>query len=98
MLKQAAATALMVFATAPSQAQDQNCGPREAIVARLADGFGEGQQMIGLAANGAIIEVFGNPETGSWTLLLSRADGISCLMAAGEYFQNIAQQPQGTVY
>jgi hypothetical protein len=30
-----------------------------------------------------LVELFASPETGSWTILVTRPDGVTCLLAAG---------------
>ncbi|MCB6178518.1 hypothetical protein LHP98_10280 [Rhodobacter sp. Har01] len=75
----------VILATQMVQAQAQ-CGPREAMVAQLAERYGETQQALGLAS-AAVMELFASAETGTWTLTLTSPDGTMCLMAAGQAFQ-----------
>jgi len=78
-------SAAMLFgmaATAPP-AHAQSCAPRDRIVERLADTFGEGLAAGGLQSAQQVIEVWAAPETGTWTVLVSRADGIACVLATG---------------
>jgi hypothetical protein len=76
------------FALKPAQAQTTPCATHEAIVAHLASEFGETRQSIGLAADNSVVEVFASEETGSWTITMTTADGPTCLVAAGQAFQN----------
>lgn len=69
------------FFIAPAQAQGV-CGPRDNIVKRLADGHQEARYAMGLAANGSLVEVFVAP-SGSWTILVTRPGGPSCVAGAG---------------
>ena len=75
----------------------QNCGPREAVVQRLAEGYGETRQAIGLAAQGAVLEVFASQSSGSWTITVTFPNGATCLVASGEAYQALAETlpPQG---
>ena len=57
-----------VMTTAASAQQTRNCGPRELVVSRLAEGYGETRQSMGLGANNAVIEVL---------LRMNRAHGRS---------------------
>ena len=84
--------ALAAAAAAPAQAQSRNCGPHGAVTAHLAERFSESRQMIGLGANNQIVEVYASPESGSWTILVSRPDGLACIVAAGENFE-MTQDP-----
>ncbi|KNG94384.1 hypothetical protein [Pseudaestuariivita atlantica] len=78
-------------AAAPALAQTRNCAPRDAVVDRLADRFGETRQSIGLGANNAVVEVFASEETGTWTITVTMPNGISCLVASGQAFEAVAE-------
>lgn len=77
----------------------QGCAPRDAVVSRLADRFGEVPQSIGLTTNNHMIEVFAAPETGSWTITVTTAGGLTCLLASGQAWEAVppaATAGQGT--
>jgi hypothetical protein len=38
----------------------------------------------GIAASGNILEVFAAPDGGSWTIIVTRPDGMSSVIAEGE--------------
>ncbi len=42
---------------------------------------------MGLAEGRGVVELYASEETGSWTILMTRPQGIACLMAAGQAFQ-----------
>lgn len=73
--------------TDPALPQDTNCAPREKVVARLAERFGEARQSRGLSSGQALVELFASPETGTWTIVVTRPDGLTCLLAAGHSIQ-----------
>ena len=77
------ATAGLVAATAAPAAAQGNCAPRDVIVERLAGGYGEVFSGGGLQSDEAIYEVWTSEADGTWTILLTRSDGTSCIMAAG---------------
>lgn len=74
------------------EAQTRNCGPRALVVDRLAEGYGETRQSIGLGANNAVVEVFASEETGTWTILVTSPAGVSCLVASGQSFENLSEE------
>lgn len=89
MFKRAISAALIFGAAAigpPAFAQQaqSSCGERDRIVASLQQKHGETVTGVGLAGGAAVIELWSSPETGSWTLLMTRPDGRACLMAAGQ--------------
>ncbi|MCG6558662.1 hypothetical protein MB818_10645 [Ruegeria sp. 1NDH52C] len=69
----------------------QSCAARAAIVDRLQQKYSERLAAGGLQplSDGAsVIELWASSETGTFTVLLTRATGISCIVAAGtDYFQ-----------
>ncbi len=72
-----------LLAATQAEAQGRNCGPHGAVTAHLAEKFNESRTMMGLAANQMVIEVFVNAESGSWTIIVTRPDGVTCLVASG---------------
>ncbi len=92
-------SAMFVFGAASlAHAQGtRNCAPRDAVVERLANHFGETRQSMGLGSNNAVMEVFASLETGSWTITVTLASGITCLVASGQAFEEMAEAlpPQG---
>lgn len=81
------ALALSLFA---STAGAVTCAPRDHVIGRLAEKYGETRQGVGLTSSGAMLEVFANDVTGSWTIALSKATGIMCLIASGQSFEWVA--------
>ncbi len=60
------------------------CGPRPVMVKHLSDNYGESQSFLGIVQPGVAVEIFVNRETQTWTVLMSRIDGVSCGMAGGK--------------
>lgn len=56
--------------------------------------LGESRVMAGLSNNGAIIEIWAAP-TGSWTVLMSMPDGVSCVMDVGQAYLSFPFEPAG---
>ena len=55
--------------------------------------YNEHPVSMGLAFNGAVIEVFLNSDTGTFTIVATRPSGLSCLVAAGEGWQDVEPKP-----
>ena len=66
--------------TAHAQA---SCAPRDSLIERLASGYGEALAAGGLQSETRVIEIYAAPETGTWTVVMTQADGLSCIMASG---------------
>lgn len=85
--------ALIVILTVTSTSAQarQNCGPRDVVVERLATGYGETRQSMGLGTNNQVIEVFASDESGSWTITVTMPSGVTCLVASGQAFEELAE-------
>lgn len=42
---------------------------------------------MGLQKSQGIVEIYSSETTGSWTILMTRPDGVSCLIAAGQLWE-----------
>ncbi len=81
----------LILATQAGWAAPQ-CGPRDQVLAALSETYSETRQSIGLATGGQqVFEVFANPETGSWTITVTQAQGITCLLSAGDQFETLTE-------
>ncbi|MCV2894090.1 hypothetical protein [Lentibacter sp. XHP0401] len=69
----------------------QNCAPRDTVLERLAQRYGETRQSVGLGANNAMVEVFASHESGTWTITVTTAAGLTCLVASGQAFETLAE-------
>ena len=86
-----AALAVVGFAAAASAQTQRNCGPREVVVDRLAQGYGESRKSIGLGSNNSVVEVFASSETGTWTITVTSPNGMTCLVASGQAFEELVE-------
>jgi hypothetical protein len=80
----ARAAVALGLALATPMAEAQTCADRAQVVSRLEERYGETLQSMGLNQNSTVLEVYASEETGTWTILVSRADGTACLIAAGQ--------------
>jgi hypothetical protein len=85
----------ILIATQALRAQEAACAERAVIVERLGRDYGESRQSLGVVAGRQVLEVFASEQTGSWTILLTGADGIACLVAVGEGFRRFDPLPPG---
>lgn len=69
----------------------QNCAPRQMVVDRLASKYGETRRSMGLGANNAVVEIFASEESGSWTITITSANGVTCLVASGQAFEELKE-------
>ena len=64
-------------------AAQQSCATRDKVVERLSTGYGESFVGGGLQSETKIFEVWFSEKEGTWTILMTKSDGTSCIMAAG---------------
>ncbi len=67
-----------------SPAQTQQCDQRARVIGHLARKYQEAPVAIGVTTSGGMVEVLTSGDGGTWTIILSSPNGISCLVAAGE--------------
>ena len=77
--------------TAPSNA----CTTRSEVVERLAGDYAETPVAVGLASTGAVVEVFTSGDGSTWTIIVTRPEGTSCLVAAGEAWMTLPVKVKG---
>jgi len=87
------ATLAMSSPALAQTAPNTNCAPRQAVVERLGARYGESRQSIGIGSNNSVVEVFASTETGTWTIVVTMPTGVSCLVAAGQAFEAVAEAP-----
>ena len=73
----------------PPPPRPQACAERSILLERLAERYAEQPAALGLDSSGGIIELLTHADGRTWTLMLTLPNGLSCLIAAGEYWQNI---------
>jgi hypothetical protein len=76
------AVLVAAFASPPAYSQ-AICGKHAQIARQLESDYSEKRLGLGLASNGAVLEVY-TATDGNWTILMTFPDGRSCLMAEGE--------------
>ncbi len=97
MYKRILTTSVLIFgmaAVGPPDAQAQMaCGTRDSVVAKLGDKYGEVRRGGGLAGPTAIFEIWASEATGTWTILKTTPNGLTCIMAVGDGWHDDAGEP-----
>lgn len=76
-----ALAALLLLAT-PAAAQQGPCGPTGSVEKRIKDQYGESIIGAGIVPGGVLFTLT-NPQTQTFTILLRRADGQTCILMSG---------------
>lgn len=90
--------ASLVFGTValgPPAFAQATCLPREHMVDSLSSRFSETLAGGGLQTEHRLIEIWRSADSGSFTILMTRPDGISCVLAAGDNWHDSAPMPAG---
>ena len=83
--------AALLAATPTAEAETrQACAKRDQVIRKLEEKFGETLRSVGLHQTDGVVEIYSSEETGSWTILMTRPDGMSCLMASGQLWEQDA--------
>ncbi|MCV6585769.1 MAG: hypothetical protein OIF47_09565 [Marinibacterium sp.] len=92
-----AACGLALLLAGEAAAQNRpNCAPRQVVVDRLTEKYGETRQSIGLGSQGTVMELFASTETGTWTITITTPGGVTCLVGAGDAYETQAlAEPAG---
>lgn len=89
----------VIFTMMPAALHAQQlCAERDSVVQKLESGYGEAFAGGGLQNSSRVFEVWMSEEKGTWTILMTRSDGMSCVMATGTNWRDgapIAKTPAG---
>jgi hypothetical protein len=77
-----------------AQQTGQVCDARKAILSEMKGSYSENPSAIGLASNGTVVEVLSSKD-GTWTIIMTSPNGMSCLLAAGKFWQKVAAKAEG---
>ncbi len=89
---------LLTMNLAAPGAQAQQIGPycsaRTDVLTQLKGNYAEKPRAMGLASNGFVVEVLSS-EDGTWTIIITQPDGLTCLMATGKHWQPVIAKAKG---
>ncbi len=86
------ASVVAVIWSMPVQAQQQQppCASRAEFLNHLSANYREAPVAMGLTANGGLLEVVASKD-GSWTIIVTTPNGMSCGVASGLSWENTAE-------
>lgn len=83
LIAAAVATSLSLSAAAQTV-----CGERGEFIDHLSRNYDEAPVAMGLVSNGSVLEVLAS-DKGTWTVIVTRPDGMTCVVATGEAWEGI---------
>jgi len=94
----ALAIALALLLDIASEANAQApapCTTRTRMIEKLGSRYAETPIAMGLASNGGLVELLASTDGTTWTVIVTNPSGLSCILAAGESWQDRRQIAQG---
>lgn len=85
----AAAMTLLAVMPHAAAAEPPSCSTRADLLDHLSINYKEAPAAVGLADNGSLLEVFVSIDGGTWTVAFTRPDGVSCMVATGQHWQDL---------
>ena len=73
---------------APTAAQAAVCMEHKTLVSYLMQKFSETPRALGLVASRNVMEVYVS-QKGTWTIVLTTAQGVACIVAAGDTWEDV---------
>jgi hypothetical protein len=71
------------------------CADNSDIADQLIKRYGESRSGMGIHGDGSLVELWLSEETGTWTIVVTRPDGLSCIRAAGKGWEALPKpKPQ----
>lgn len=78
---------LAVLAFCSPAHAESTCPPRDELLQELAQKYGEERRSVSVIPGHGLAEMYANPETGSWTFVVTTPGGRTCVLAAGAFYQ-----------
>ncbi len=81
-MKRPALVAVLCLTASPAIAQESPCGPTGQVEARISKEYGESLIGAGIVQGGVLFTTL-NPQSGTFTVMLRRKDGQTCVLMGG---------------
>lgn len=72
------------------------CDARKEVLGHLEGKYHENPTALGLATNGGVVELLTAADGKTWTIVITLPNGQTCLVAAGESWENKPRVALGT--
>lgn len=63
------------------------------MISKLETSYGESRMGAGLRGQASLFEVWASADSGTWTILVTDTEGISCVMASGDTWLDMPTVP-----
>jgi hypothetical protein len=76
---------------ASAASAEPQCNDRDQVLQLLAKKYKESPIAAGVTNTGGLVEVLSDGKGGTWTIIVTTPQGVSCLVAAGEGWRTMEQ-------
>ena len=83
-------------ASSGATTQKMLCNKRSEVMKNLSANYKEAPTALGVASDGGVLEVMTSKDGNTWTILLTKTDGTSCLVAMGNSWESVKYLAAGT--
>jgi hypothetical protein len=83
------ASATLITGAAPAQPVVNACGPFAQVSQQLEQRYDEVPTGLGLVENRLIMQLYSSTESGTWTIVMTNLQGVSCVVASGHSWELI---------
>jgi hypothetical protein len=66
------------------------------VARQLGASYDEAPVSLGLQSNGNLLQVFASTKSGTWTIVSTTPNGLACILAAGENWEDLSVKPADT--
>jgi len=73
----------------PASHAARMCGPHADVSKQLEQKYSEVPRSFGLVENKSVMELYASAESGTWTIVMTNRSGLSCIVAAGDNWEQI---------
>ena len=88
MCRITALVSALIFALTNVASAQSYCITRTEMLKLLGDKYTERPSAFGIAKNGGLVEVLTTENGSTWTIIITMPNGFSCMVAAGEAWEN----------
>lgn len=88
MMKALLILSFLLATSLPALANHVLCGDRDSFLQQLESRYQEAPVARGIASDGSVLELAVS-DSGSWTILVTQTNGVTCVVATGQSWKDL---------
>ena len=91
------ALGLIALLSGPATAapEPRACAPYALVSEQLEQKFNEVPTAFGLVEDKSVMQLYSSADSGTWTIVMTSRQGVSCIVAAGHSLEQMGAEPVG---